>query len=230
MQYKTVISRDGGQGGTIGGVKLFVFDDTQTFSPSGGWTGFVSNSVAQDEGNRGMSGQAPLLSDKLGEFANSAGTMRNFIPFTIGEAAYNNARGGLQRFGVWPGSSLIPYGQGSGLLYAPIIYTNAAPGASLLNYVGMTLVQITVPGAGGAVATRIAPMLVEGPGIEWGAIGGIRKLSFTQWANGNANHGLVYIMGNANGGMFLARVNAPDVANWGAVSCPFCPSTLPPDP
>lgn len=226
MQYKTVFSRDGGQGGTIGGVKLFVFDDTMTFSPSGTWTGFVSNSVAQDEGNRGMWGQAPVLADKLGEFANSAGTMRNFIPFTVGEAAYNNARGGKQRFGVWPTCSLIPYGQGSGLLYAPIIYTNSAPGASLMNYVGMTLIEITVPGAGGAVAARIAPMLVQGPGVEWGAIGGIRKLSFQSWGDGNQNHGLVYIMGNAAGGMFLARVNARDVANWGAVSCCLCLSTF----
>lgn len=148
--------------------------------------------------------------------------MRNFIPFTTGEAAYNNEIGGSQRFGIWPLSSLISYGKNSSLLYAPIIWTNAnavAP-ANVINYVGTTLLKVTVPGDGGPVAERIAPMLWQAPGISWGAIGGIRKLSL-HWPEPE-KHGKIYIMGNNQKiGLMLGRVSARHVADPDAVHTTF---------
>lgn len=130
LLWQPIISRDAGKGGVVGDQKMFIFADTGLTSPPNGSTpglfeGFVSNSVAVDVGLQGAAGNALTIQDGAGQWSNSAGNMRNFIPFTTGESAYNAANAGNgQRYAIWPESSIIPLSGTTALYFAPIIYCN----------------------------------------------------------------------------------------------------------
>lgn len=221
VKYQPGLSRDGGKGGTLNGVKMFIFADTGISSPAtsttlGSFEGFVSNSVAVDVGMNGANGQALSIQDGISQWSNDAGTMRGFLPMTTGEQAYNSKNAGNgQRYAIWPESSIIPLTNTTAALYAPIIYTNVnyTTGSASFPYVGVTLSTISVPTIGGPVANRVAPLMWGANDVEWGCVGGLRS-----WGPSGVGgtDGSVYIFGAKTGGLLLAKVAATDIANINA--------------
>lgn len=221
LQYQPGLSRDGGKGGALNGVKMFIFADTGISSPAtsnspGNFEGFVSNSIAIDVGAHGASGKGLAIADGVSEWANDAGGMRGFIPMTAGEQAYNahNAGNG-QRYAIWPESSIIPLTNSTAALFAPIVYTNVnyTSGNASFTLVGVTLSTISVSSIGGPVATRVAPLMWGATDVQWGCVGGIRSWG----ASGvGGTDGSVYVFGATLNGLLLARVAAADIANMAA--------------
>lgn len=219
------MSRDGGKGGVINGVRFFIFADTNIASPAnattqGTFQGFVSNSVAIDVGLNAANGKPLLLQDGAGEWSNSAGTMRNWIPLTSGEQKYNQmyqTKG--QRYGMWPVTSVIPVTGATSVMWSPIVYTNAnsTSGTYTFPYGGSTQVLVTIPNpsVGGPVAERPNPLMWGKDDVEWGCIGGIRS-----WGPSGVggSDGKIYVFGAVTNGMLLARVNAASVTDKSQVS------------
>lgn len=212
MTCTPVMSRDGGKGGYLNGQKMFIFADT-SITCNGKFAGFVSTSAAIEQGNAGKQNKALTLSDKTGEWANSIGTMRGFIPLTVGEQSFNGQNGVGSRIAIWPESSIIPIDGVSALLYAPIVFLSKSPaGVLTTKYIGNTLTTITADQQSGPLAARTVPQLFTADEPEWGNIGGIRS---TQWGVGNSA-GSVYVMARGNGGLLLARADATKVADRNA--------------
>lgn len=208
------MSRDQGKGGNVAGVNIFVFADTGAYStpPASGvasFNGFTSNSIAVDRGMGPASGKPVTLSDPIGAYMNKNGATRGFIPWTAGEAAYNNMMISYsQRWAIWPESSFVPLNPTTSLLFAPIVYANTSGGSSF-SYAGTTLVEITVPSIGGPVANRIAPLLFPKSSVEWGCMGGIRSFG----PDGQTG-GKVYILASAGAsGLYMGRTNATTVTD-----------------
>ena len=217
------LSRDGGRGGYLDGQHLFIFCDTGSYTTTtagsnGKFLGFTSSSVATDVGMNGLSGKALNLQDGVGAWSDNVGRQRSFSPLTRGEEAYNQVMQGMgQRYAIWPESAIIPLDATSALIYAPIVYDNVNQNtrAAVFTYTGATLLEITAGGKGGPVATRINKKIFDQGEVEWGCAGGIRSWG----ASGiGGTDGSVYIFGNVNGGILLARTSPNDVADRNSVS------------
>lgn len=217
------LSRDGGRGGYLDGQHLFIFCDTGSYTTTtagsnGNFLGFTSSSVAVDVGMNGLSGKALNIQDGIGAWSDNVGRQRSFSPLTRGEEAYNQVMQGMgQRYAIWPESAIIPLDATSALIYAPIVYDNVNQNtkAAVFTYTGATLLEITAGGKGGPVATRINKKIFDQGEVEWGCAGGIRSWG----ASGiGGTDGSVYIFGNVNGGILLARTSPNDVADRNSVS------------
>jgi len=220
LKWNPLLSRDGGKGGVINGVRFFIFADTNIASPANGTTqgtfeGFVSNSVAIDVGLNAVNSKPLLLQDGVGEWSNNVGTMRNWIPLTTGEQKYNQlyqAKG--QRYGMWPITSVTPVDNNTSVMWAPIVYTNAnyTSGTVTFPYGGSTQMLVTIPNlsVGGPVASRPNPLMWSKSDVQWGCVGGIRS-----WGPSGVGglDGKVYVFGAVTSGMLLARVNASSVTD-----------------
>ena len=217
------LSRDGGRGGFLNGEHLFIFCDTGSYTTttadsSGNFLGFVSSSVAVDVGMNGLNGNPLNLQDGIGEWSDNTGRMRSFSPLTQGEEAYNNVMQGQGgRYAIWPESALIPLDATTALIYAPIVYdnVNTATKAAVFTYTGATLLTITAGGKGGPVAVRANKKIFMEDEVEWGCAGGIRS-----WGSSGigGSDGSVYLFGNVNGGILLARTSPGDIADRNSVS------------
>lgn len=217
------LSRDGGRGGYLNGQHLFIFCDTGSYSATtadtnGNFLGFTSSSVAIDVGMNGLSGKPLNIQDGIGAWSDNAGRQRSFSPLTRGEEAYNQVMQGMgQRYAIWPESAIIPLDATSALIYAPIVYDNVNQNtkAAVFTYTGATLLKITAGGNGGPTATRINKKIFDQGEVEWGCAGGVRSWG----ASGiGGDDGSVYIFGNVNGGILLARTSPSDVADRNSVS------------
>ncbi len=219
------LSRDGGRGGFLNGEHLFLFCDTGSYTTTtansnGNFLGFVSSSVAVDVGMNGLNGNPLTLQDGIGEWSDNTGRMRSFSPLTRGEEGYNQVMQGQGgRYAIWPESSIIPLNATTALIYAPIVYdnVNTATKAAVFTYTGATLLTITAGGRGGPIAVRANKKIFMEDEVEWGCAGGIRSWG----ASGiGGSDGSIYVFGNVNGGILLARTSPGDVANRGSVSSP----------
>ena len=217
------LSRDGGRGGYLNGQHLFIFCDTGSYSATtadtnGNFLGFTSSSVATDVGMNGLSGKPLNIQDGIGAWSDNAGRQRSFSPLTRGEEAYNQVMQGMgQRYAIWPESAIIPLDATSALIYAPIVYDNVNQNtkAAVFTYTGATLLKITAGGQGGPTATRINKKIFDQGEVEWGCAGGIRSWG----ASGiGGDDGSVYVFGNVNGGILLARTSPSNVADRNSVS------------
>lgn len=212
------LSRDGGRGGMVNGEHLFVFCDTGSYSTTtsssnGNFLGFVSSSVATDVGMKGLTGGVLNLEDGIGQWSDNTGRMRGFAPLTEGEMAYNQVMQGQgQRYAVWPEADIIPLDAKTGIMYAPIVYDNVneLTRAAVFTYTGATLLTITAGGKGGPVAQRTVEKIFQKDEIEWGCSGGIRSWGPSGIGGDDGN---VYLFGNVQGGVLLARVPAAHVAD-----------------
>lgn len=228
------LSRDGGQGGCINGQHIFLFCDTGSYSTTtstsnGNFLGFVSSSLAVDTGMNGLYGKPLALQDGIGAWSDDVGRLRGLAPLTEGELAYNAVMGGKgQRYAIWPESSLIPLDAGSSLVFAPIIYDNVnfATRATVFTYVGATLLSVTSGGEGGPIAVRKVERLFTEDEVEWGCAGGIRS-----WGPSGigGTDGRIYVFGNVEDGILLARTSPENVADRDSVSRIFLWSWLPAD-
>lgn len=217
------LSRDGGQGGYLDGQNLFLFCDTGSYSGTtstsqGNFLGFVSSSLAVDIGMNGLDGKPLSLQDGIGAWSDDAGRMRGLAPLTQGEQAYNIVMQGKgQRYAIWPESSLIPLDAKTSLVFAPIVYDNVnfETRAAVFTYAGATLLSVTPGGQGGPVAVRTVEKLFDQDEIEWGCAGGIRS-----WGPSGVggNDGKIYVFGNIQDGILLARTTPGNVADHNSVS------------
>lgn len=223
LQNTPHLSRDGGKGGYLNGEHLFIFCDTGTYtgttsSSNGKFLGFMSSSVAVDVGMNGLSGKSLNFEDGIGQWSDNQGRVRGFSPMTQGEQSYNLAmQGNGQRYAVWPESSIIPLDSSTGLMYAPIVYDNVnmATKAAIFTYTGATVLTVTAGGKGGPIATRVNERIFNQDEVEWGCVGGIRS-----WGSSGVGgtDGYVYLFGNTQGGILLARTTHDGVANRNSVS------------
>ena len=220
------ISRDGGQGGYLNGQHLFLFCDTGSYTEAtadqdGDFVGFVSSSVAVDTGMNGLNNVPINLQDGIGQWYGANGRQRGFAPLTQGELAYNlKKQGGGLRYAIWPESPIIPINGKSGIIYAPIVYTNVdrAKNTHKYTYTGATLLTITADNKAGPIAERTVNKIFQQDEVEWGCGGGIRAWG----ADGiGGNEGRVYVFGNTRGGILLARTRPADVADRDSVRCSF---------
>ena len=209
------LSRDGGKGGILAGQHLFIFSDTGSYSSvsnsdqEGSFLGLVSSSVATAVG--GGEGNPIALQDGIGEWSDNLGRMRGFVPLSQGEESYNlRMQGQGQRYAIWPESSPIPLDGNSAVLYAPIVYDNVNMDtrAAVFTYTGTTVLTITAGNPGGPSAHRTVKRLFNEGEVEWGCAGGIR--SWGAMGPGGSD-GRVYLFGNVDSGLLLARVNATDI-------------------
>lgn len=207
----------------VNGQHLFIFCDTGSYSTTtsptnGNFLGFVSSSVATDVDMKGLTGGALNLQDGIGEWSDNAGRMRGFAPLTEGEMAYNQAMQGQgQRYAVWPEADIIPLDATTGIMYAPIVYDNVneLTKAAVFTYTGSTLLTITAGGKGGPVAQRTVEKIFQKDEIEWGCSGGVRSWGPSGIGGDDGN---VYLFGNVQGGILLARVSPAHVADRNSVS------------
>ncbi|KAB8356654.1 hypothetical protein FH972_024231 [Carpinus fangiana] len=215
VTQKPFMSRDNGKGGYLDGYQIFMFADTSALITANNYAfgGFVSTSVAVDKGMAAAKGQPPVLTDMMGTWDNSQALPRGFAPFTTGEDAYTSQSVG-KRYGIWPESSLTYLDSQTALCYAALVYIDPTSPTSIQG-VGNTLLKITIPSAGGPVATRAVPLMYGAKEIDFGGIGGVRS-----WGPSGPGgiDGKVYIFGNTfvnyyTCGLFLARVEASQVTN-----------------
>lgn len=219
------LSRDGGRGGYLNGQHLFLFCDTGSYTTTtpddnGDFLGFVSSSVAIDTGMNGLEGKPLNIQDGIGVWSDDAGRMRSFAPLTEGEQSYNQVMQGKgQRYAIWPEASIIPLDAETAIIYAPIVYddVNMDTKAAVFSYTGTTLLSITIPGNGGPVAQRVAKKIFEEDEIEWGCSGGIRS-----WGPSGigGTDGKVYVFGNVQGGLLLARTSSQEITDHDSVGSP----------
>ena len=206
------LSRDGGKGGNLNGQNIFIFCDTATYSANGDFLGFVSSSVAIDEGMNALNGQPLTLQDGIGEWSDDVGRLRGFAPMTTGEEAYNLIMAGNgYRYAIWPGSSLIPFNATDGLIYANIIYDVVDMSTQAANFtcLGNTLLSVTTDEYG-PVSTRVVNQMFTQDEVNFGAIGGIRSWGPT---GPGGNDGRVYVLGAGGNGILSGRVDVQDFAD-----------------
>ena len=216
------LSRDGGKGGYLNGQHLFLFCDTGSYANTtqtsyGEFLGFVSSSVAIDVGMNGLEGKPLHIQDGVGEWSDDVGRMRGFSPLTSGELAYNLAdQANGQRYAIWPEASFIPLDAESAVLFAPIVYDNVnrATNQATFTYTGTTLLTITVNDIGGPVAERTVARIFNENEVEWGCVAGIRS-----WGPSGVGgtDGKVYVFGEVDGGLLLARTEHDSVVDRDSV-------------
>ncbi|KIW15360.1 hypothetical protein PV08_05406 [Exophiala spinifera] len=212
MKVVPHMSRDGGKGGTINGTHLFVFCDTASFQIDGTsnpLVGFVSSSVATDDGMKALYGQALDLVDHLGEWQDDVGRLRGFAPMTTGEESFNIALSGNgYRYAVWPESSLIPLNRSHALLYPALVYdvVNMKTQAAVFHDLGSTILLVSVDEKYGPTAQRLVPQLFKQDQVTFGTLGGLRS-----WGSSGVggNDGVIYLFGETDHGVLVARTT-PD--------------------
>lgn len=205
MKVVPHISRDGGKGGTINRTHLFIFCDTASFADEQGMVGFVSSSVATDDGMKALYGEPLDLVDNLGEWQDDVGRMRGFAPMTVGEESFNiDLSGNGYRYAVWPESSLIPLNGSHGLIYPALVYdvVDMKTQTAVFNKIGNSVLLVSVDPTYGPSAQRIIPQLFTQGQVAFGTLGGIRSWGVS--GNGG-NDGHVYLFGQGNNGVLVAR-------------------------
>jgi hypothetical protein len=212
MKVTPHMSRDGGKGGKIGSAHLFIFCDTASFQidDSGSqMIGFVSSSVATDDGMKALYGQPLDLADQLGEWQDDVGRMRGFAPMTTGEEAFNIALSGNgYRYAVWPESSLIPLNATQSLLYPALVYdvVDMETQAAVFNDIGNSVLAVSVDPTFGPFAERVVSQLFQQNQVTFGTLGGIRSWGS---AGQGGNDGHIYLFGLGSNGVLVART-VPD--------------------
>ncbi|KAI1629112.1 hypothetical protein EDD37DRAFT_37068 [Exophiala viscosa] len=214
MKVVPHMSRDGGKGGTINGTHIFVFCDTASYqinttSNTSLMVGFVSSSVAADDGMKALYGQPLDLVDHFGEWQDDVGRMRGFAPMTAGEESFNIALSGNgYRYAVWPESSLIPLNASHALLYPSLVYdvVDMDTQAAVFNNLGNSILLVSVDLAYGPGATRVVKQLYQQNQTTFGTLGGVRS-----WGSSGtgANDGSIYLFGQTDHGVLVARTT-PD--------------------
>ncbi|EXJ64329.1 hypothetical protein A1O7_00665 [Cladophialophora yegresii CBS 114405] len=205
MKAAPRMSRDGGKGGTINETHIFVFCDTASFSEDQGMVGFVSSSVATDDGMKALYGEPLELVDNLGEWQDDVGRMRGFAPMTTGEESFNiDLSGRGYRYAVWPESSVIPFNASHALLYPALVYdvVDMSNQAAVFNDIGNTILLVSVDPTYGPTAERVVPQLYNQDQVTFGTLGGIRS-----WgpAGKGGNDGHIYLFGKGDNGVLVAR-------------------------
>lgn len=156
------------------------------------------------------------MRDGVGEWANSNGGIRTWVPFTTGEKEWNAAMLNLGgRLAIWPSSSITPLYDGVAIQYAPIVMVNSSNGVQF-HQVGITMYEITVPNhRSGPVAKRVAPYLFNGsPTPSWGVVGATRSWG-SQGIGGT--DGWVWAFAINSVGVMASRVPAGQAADATAV-------------
>jgi hypothetical protein len=210
MKVTPHMSRDGGKGGTINGTHIFVFCDTanyqiNTTANSSLMVGFVSSSVATDDGMKALYGQPLDLVDNVGEWQDDVGRMRGFAPMTSGEESFNIALSGNgYRYAVWPESSLIPLNASHALLYPALVYdvVNMNTQAAVFHGLGNSVLLVSVDPTYGPAASRVVKQLYQQNQVTFGTLGGIRA-----WGSSGigGNDGSIYLFGSTDHGVLVAR-------------------------
>lgn len=209
MKVVPHMSRDGGKGGTINGTRLFIFCDTANFeiNPTSGTSqmiGFVSSSVATDDGMNALYGKALKLVDNLGEWQDDVGRMRGFAPMTTGEESFNiDLSGSGYRYAVWPESSLIPLNTSHALLYPALVYdvVDMTTQEAEFHDIGNSVLLVSIDRKYGPVAERPVQQLYKRGQITFGTLGGLRA-----WGSSGVggNDGKIYLFGNSDHGVLVA--------------------------
>ncbi|KAK5418548.1 hypothetical protein LTR06_002298 [Exophiala xenobiotica] len=208
MKVVPHMSRDGGKGGTINSTHIFVFCDTASFQIDGTsnqMVGFVSSSVATDDGMKALLGQPLDLVDNLGEWQDDVGRMRGFAPMTTGEESFNIALSGDgYRYAVWPESSLIPLNASHALLYPALVYdvVDMSTQSAVFHDLGNSILLVSVDEKYGPTAQRVAKQLYQQNQVTFGTLGGIRS-----WGSSGVggNSGNIYLFGQTDHGVLVAR-------------------------
>ncbi|OAL40027.1 hypothetical protein AYO20_00445 [Fonsecaea nubica] len=210
MKVVPHMSRDGGKGGTINGTHLFIFCDTASFqidqtSGSSQMVGFVSSSVATDDGMKALYGGPLNLVDNVGEWQDDVGRMRGFAPMTTGEESFNiDLSGNGYRYAVWPESSLIPLNASHALLYPALVYdvVDMTTQAAVFNDVGNSILLVSVDPTYGPSADRVVRQLYNQDQVSFGTLGGMRS-----WgpSGSGGNDGHIYLFGKGDNGVLVAR-------------------------
>ncbi|OQV05332.1 hypothetical protein CLAIMM_10092 [Cladophialophora immunda] len=212
MKVVPHMSRDGGKGGVINGTHLFIFCDTASFqidqtSGTSQMVGFVSSSVATDDGMKALYGQSLDLVDNVGEWQDDVGRMRGFAPMTTGEESFNiDLSGNGYRYAVWPESSLIPLNASHALLYPALVYdvVDMKTQAAVFNNVGNSILVVSVDPTYGPSADRVVRQLYNQHQVAFGTLGGIRSWG-SSGTGGNDGH--IYLFGKGDNGVLVARAN-----------------------
>ncbi|KIW50091.1 hypothetical protein PV05_11712 [Exophiala xenobiotica] len=208
MKVVPHMSRDGGKGGTINSTHIFVFCDTASFQIDGTssqMVGFVSSSVATDDGMKALLGQPLDLVDNLGEWQDDVGRMRGFAPMTTGEESFNIALSGDgYRYAVWPESSLIPLNASHALLYPALVYdvVDMSTQSAVFHDLGNCILLVSVDEKYGPTAQRVAKQIYQQDQVTYGTLGGIRSWG-TSGVGGNS--GNIYLFGQTDHGVLVAR-------------------------
>ena len=171
--------------------------------------GFVSSSVATDDGMKALYGEALDLVDNLGEWQDDVGRMRGFAPMTTGEEAFNiNLSGNGYRYAVWPESSLIPLNASHALLYPALVYdvVDMTSQSAVFKDIGNSILLVSVDPVYGPSAERVVPQHFKQDQITFGTLGGIRSWG----ASGNGgNDGDIYLFGIGDNGVLVSKTT-PD--------------------
>ncbi len=146
----SVLVRDGGASGKVGGRVLWTFGDT-LFTPSA-----VDGATSRSNTAALADFAQPLAA---GEPVDARGAPSPLLPFTAEEQAYNAASGRPdERYALWPGS-VVEDGAGGGLVY----YLKLKVHPGFLNYEFLGTGVARVP-AGSTTATREPGLLFPTPG------------------------------------------------------------------
>ena len=205
MKAAPRLSRDGGKGGIINGTHVFIFCDTAIFNPEQGMVGFVSSSVATDDGMKALFDEPLDLVDNIGEWQDDIGRMRGFAPMTIGEESFNiDLSGQGCRYAIWPESSLIPFNASHALLYPTLVYdvVNMNTQAAVFNDIGNSMLLVSVDPVYGPYAKRVVRQLYKQGQVPFGTLGGIRSWGVS--GNGG-NDGDIYVFGKGDNGVLVGR-------------------------
>lgn len=224
MKVEPHMSRDGGKGGAINGTHIFVFCDTASYqidttSNTSLMVGFVSSSVATDDGMKALYGEPLDLVDNLGEFQDDVGRMRGFSPLTTGEESFNIALSGNgYRYAVWPESSLIPLNASHALLYPSLVYdvVDMKTQHAVFNGLGNTLLLVSVDSTYGPVADRLVKQLYQQNQVTFGTLGGIRSWGSSSGCGGN--DGDIYLFGATDHGVLVAKTTPDGFTNLSTYS------------
>lgn len=85
-------------------------------------------------------------------------------------------QGQVQRYAVWPESSIIALDATTGIIYAPIVYDNVNEDtkAAVFTYTGTTLLTVTAGRKDGPIAQRSVDKIFDQDEVKWSCAGGIR--------------------------------------------------------
>lgn len=215
MSVMPHLSRDGGKGGCINGTQVFIFCDTATFQ-DGNMNGFVSSSIAVDITLNGINGNAIVLVDQIGEWQDDVGRMRGLSPMTTAEEAFNIQLSGQgYRYAIWPESSPILLNETHALLYASLVYDEVDMSTQAANFttLGNTLLVVSIDPVYGPGAQRVVNQMFQESEVSWGSLGGLRS-----WGKSGVGgmDGMLYLFGQADGGVLVARTNPFGITNRSA--------------
>ncbi|MCJ1286985.1 hypothetical protein MMC26_006332 [Xylographa opegraphella] len=218
----TNVSRDGGYSALINGNIVWLYDDSECIGYEGNQLSFVSNTAAVANPNQNIStvkdfGVVMVGSDNHGRkeyaiLANDTVGTGGWVPFQPDELQFNNKMKGRERVAIWPGTSPTPISTTQAFMYAPLVYVDYQPQDPSKEYQarGMTLVTITVPSSG-PMAAREGDLIIPGTEIAFGGFATL--LGFTSTGDPSSGNDTrdVYLLGAANNGLQVARVDLDHV-------------------